>query len=72
MLNVREISVCQSKFMDILISKLLFDVSVPPGIEAARIFQSPKRGVYRFDRVTSCEWLLKKPSNFEENVIWND
>ena len=30
MLNVREIQVCQSKFMDILIAELLFDVSVGP------------------------------------------
>ena len=72
MLNVREISVYQSKLIDILIDKLLFYVSVAPGIGAARIFQSPKRGVHRFDRVASCEWLLKKPSNFEDNVIWND
>ena len=31
MLNVCEIEVCQSKFMDILIAELLFDVSVVTG-----------------------------------------
>ena len=55
--------------MDILLAELLSDVSVGPGHRSG---QSPKRGVHQFNRVTSCEWLLKKPSNFKENIIWND
>ena len=31
----------------------------------------PLSDKHRFDRVT-CQWLLKKPGNFEENVIWTD